>query len=300
MRNPKPIFTFKDGLEVYATTGDIEAFLHGGGVVFRIPRRDKYFWQFWERRKLHQKNFEVYTAAITSNILESYAFADLEELSACSQVPPKKIVRRSTSSDPVHRAQLLGLIVDIYGASSVDPTRKPEIVTPWELKNRWGELFGCSAENVPQLDVEDYLIYPVADRFYCCGCMNGDFLGRYPSKRQCLCAISDHMHKIGDMDANTFFENNKDELELISFDPIKYKNKLPFKNKKLPKGQWNNYIAKFKSSKLKEKELKKDFELQSDILKQRSQHAQRNARYNRVANARKAAKRAARGWRDLP
>jgi len=264
--------------------------------VYKIPRRDKYFWQFWYKRPLHQKNFEVWTAPVPKDLLDTHSFIKIEELAVCGQISKRDVVKQAASSDVRERAKLLGLIVDIYGAASVDPNRKSELLSPWELKNRWGELFGASSHDVPQIDVEDYLIRKIADQMYECGSMEGHYFGRFSTKKECVCAISDHMHKSGDISANTFVEYKNDQLEFILFDPTKYTKKLPFKNKKIPNGQWINYISKYKTSKLKDKELKKDFKSQADVLKQRKMYAQSNARYNRIQSARKSAKRAAKLW----
>lgn len=112
----RPIITLEDGTEVLETTGDVDAFAHGGGVLFREPRRRDLFWTFWSERELGEKNFLVFTAPVPSNVIEFFE-PDLSEVALVSGISIRDLRKLGRSKDPSERMQIMTAL-DFDGSRS--------------------------------------------------------------------------------------------------------------------------------------------------------------------------------------
>jgi len=208
----KPILTLEDGTQVLETTGDADALQYGGGVLYRSPG-DGVAWDFWEAP---EKNFLVYSADASKDILERHEVVDLHELVlyGAGEVTEKEILRLSKSEDPRARLQVLALIYGGYGASELDP-RGPVEMTKFNLVMKWGFLFGMEKEGVEEVSQEDYMIRECGKRWEC-GRIDGHCLGRYVRYEDALAAVADNMKKVG-LFTNLFHEHSPGKLELVQW-----------------------------------------------------------------------------------
>ena len=198
----RPILTLEDGVEVLTTTGDVDAFMHGGGVLFREPRRREIFWTFWEPRKNGDKNFIVFTAPVPDNIIE-YFKPDIHELMIISGLKKPDIIRLSRSKNPIERLDIVMLILDCNGPSRIDPNHEPKIVSFFELSKQWGILFGYDHNSTTKIECDDFIIRE-RDSYYECGSVDGKYLGKYHSYKEALCAVASCMRLLGRERSNLF------------------------------------------------------------------------------------------------
>ncbi len=219
----RPIITLSDGIEVLDTTGDLDAFEYGGGVVYRTPQKETY-WQFWEPRERGRKNFYVFTAPIPDKVLDFYDFVEPEILCTVGQIDKRELARISRSKDHKQRAFLVGIIKDAYGPSSIDPNETSEVLTPWELASRWGDVYGVSTDETPQANLEDYIVreHKQVGEAYECGRIEGAYFGRFETYEDALCAVAHAMAKGDGFSCNVFHEHEPGKLELIDWDPQEY------------------------------------------------------------------------------
>jgi hypothetical protein len=97
----KPIVTLRNDTAVLVTTGDMDAFKYGGGVVYKDGQGT--FWQFWDSREPGEKNYFVYTAPVPRKVLDYYD-APLEEICSVGDLDRREARRLSRSSNPSDRA----------------------------------------------------------------------------------------------------------------------------------------------------------------------------------------------------
>lgn len=229
----KPILTLRNGTEVLVTTGDMEAFKYGGGVVFR--NKSGIFWQFWNEREPGEKNFFVYTAPVPIKILEHYK-VEIGEICSVGDIKKTEARRLARSRSPKDRAELVFILRESRGPDGI--AGECEEVTPWELSSRWGSVFGLETEDVPKADLDDYIVREHATG-YECGRVDGEYFGRYKTYEEALRAVANDLLK-GNSGANLFHEHEPGSLELVDWDQKEHAGRASLQRKKLPTPLWQN------------------------------------------------------------
>ncbi len=283
----RPVITLADGIEVLDTTGDLNAFEYGGGVVYRTPDDDIY-WQFWEARDTGKKNFYVFTAPVPADVLSFYDFVERKMLGRIGGMDERELERLSRSRDPRERASLVSLIRDAHGPSSVDPNETSEVLSPWELTARWGDVYGKSPDEVEQIGLDDYVVREQKmGGGYECGRVRGIFLGRFKNYEMALVSIAKNMSQSDGFDFNVFHEHEPGRVERIDWDYEGYlKIKMPGKKKVVPMAFWKNAMKKYiDDDKIKER-IRNRRNKQSDDLKARQRSQPKLKREKRVERAR--------------
>ena len=237
----KPIFTLEDGTQVLETTGDADAIQHGGGVLYRSPG-DAVAWDFWDAP---EKNFLVYRADASRNVLERHEAVDLQELVLCGagEVTEKEILRLSKSADPRARLQVLALIRGGYGASELD-LEGPAEMTKFSLVSRWGFLFGMERDEVHEVSQEDYMVRGYGDRWEC-GRIDGHCLGRYVRYEDALAAVADNMKKV-ELFTNLFHEHSPGKIEFVQWEPEDHIGSGTIVRGKIRTAQWKIAMRQYK------------------------------------------------------
>lgn len=236
------IITLEDGVEVLETTGDLDAFAYGGGVVYKIPPHGDIFWQFWEEREPGQKNYHIYSSPVPIRIISEFPGLDIKELCLVGEITKKEITKLSLSKDPKERITLLQIIREANGPSFLDPDG-PEILSPWDLAARWGVVFGQEKDALPKIDYDDFLIRSRTNG-YEAGLVSGKYLGRHEDYESALSAISYYMKKSGLSESNLFYEHEPYKIELIIWDPEKYDYRVD-KTKIRPSPYWRKEVKKY-------------------------------------------------------
>lgn len=285
----RPIFTLKNGIEVIGTTGDVDALAFGGGVVYREPRFHEVYWTFWPERPRGQKTFDVFTAPIPAEILE-YFEPDVRELSMASGFGSTEIRKLSRSKDPLERLEIVKAIKDCNGASRVDPSHVPEEVTPFEMAERWGEVFHISTDGIPMIEYGDYIVRETKMASYECGRMDGTYLGRFEEFKFALCAVADDMRKNGTDEANLFHEHEFGKLELVRWDPETFIGKLPRRRGKLPEAHWRNLAKRYIRSESRKKGIDSRLKSQKQVTRQRKRQMAKSSQQARIERARSIGK----------
>jgi len=280
----KPIITLQDETEVLEMTGDVDAFEHGGGVLFREPIHKDCYWQFWRGRNDGEKNYVVFTAPIPSDVLEFFA-ADVKELAKYSDIQTQLLRRLSRSKDPKERLQVVMAMRDVHGPSAIDPNQEPEILSPWELAERWGEVFGVCRGEIPSVDFEDYIIREAKQGGYECGCVDETYFGRFRTYKHALCAIAEHMRKV-DSNANTLFEHAPGKLELVIWDHHEFLDKDHSPIAKRNKVRWRAFVRQFSDENMRARAIQKRSQKQKSVMKKRAREKQKLAQRDRIAKAR--------------
>ncbi len=281
----RPIITLEDGTEVLDTTGDVDAFEYGGGVLFRAPDRRGIFWSFWSGRDLGEKNYRVFTAPIPLDVIEFFE-PDPNELSKISEIHIRDIRKMGRSKNPIERLQVVMAIRDCDGASRVDPAHEPEIVSLYELSARWGAVFGLETDKVSMIELEDFIIRETVHKDYECGCVDGTYLGRHTEYKHALCAIADFMKHYGLERSNVFHEHEQGQLELVVWELETFVDKIPKRRAKLPEARWRNAMKRYVTSEILRKGITKQTQGQRNVVKERRRASARIAQKDRVARAR--------------
>jgi len=281
----RPIITLEDGTEVLETTGDLDALEYGGGVLFREPRRRDVFWSFWSERPDGQKFFELFTAPVPSDIIEFFK-PDLKEIALVSGIELRDIRRLAKSKNPVERLEIVQAIRDCNGPSSVDPSRTPERVSPFEMANRWGAVFDVAPEGVPMIEMDDFLVRETKYGNYECGCVDGNYLGRFDTFKKALCAVADYMHQHGLAESNLYHEHEFGKLELVGWEPETFIGKLPRRRGKLPESPWRNLMKKYINSETRKKGVGKRLKAQKQVVRQRQRRMAKSNQQARIERAR--------------
>jgi hypothetical protein len=281
----RPIITLEDGTEVLKTTGDMDALEHGGGVLFREPRYREVYWTFWSGRPMGQKNFEVFTAPVPEDVIEFFD-PDLNELSFVSGYKVRDMRRMGRSKKPTERLGVVMAIQECSGSSFIDPSKTPEIISPYEMTNRWGSVFGVHPDGVPMIEYEDFLIRESKRGDYECGCVDGTYLGRFDTFKKALCAVADHMNQNGLLESNLFHEHEFGKLELISWDVQTFIGKSVRRRGKLSGASWRNLMKKYVKLEARKKGIQKRLRSQKQVAKVRQRQAARNTQQKRVERAR--------------
>jgi len=287
----KPILTLEDGTQVIQTTGDQDAFEYGGGVVYIEPRGRHAYWQFWRARDEGQKNYEVWTAPIPRDVLAHFQKADVNELSIVGDISTKQIKKDSRSRNLRDRAELVSIICDAMGPSEVDPDGEPDLICPFDLKARWGPVFGVLLDEVPQVDIEDYIVRARSPEGYECGCVDGTYLGRYARYEDCLNVIAGHIEQAHqDREPNVFHEHEPGALELVEWDRDRAKATKPPQRRKLPSSPWRNAMRGYAAQTNKLERARREKRRGDKVLKARQRAAsaaERKQRRQKVRNIRK-------------
>ena len=281
----RPIITLEDGTEVLDTTGDVDAFEHGGGVLFRPPDRRGIFWCFWSARALGEKNFMVFTAPVPGDVLE-YFDPDVKELSIVTGMDPRDIKRLSRSKNYGERLEIVMAIRDCNGASRVDPSHEPDIMSKYELSERWGPVFGVDTRDVPMIELLDFIICETVHGDYECGCVDGSYLGRHSEYKFALCAIADFMKRYDLGGSNVFHEHDHGQLELVIWEPETFVGKIPKRRGKLPEARWRNAMKRYVTSEIRRKGIDRQTKTQRNVQRDRRRAAARIAQKDRVERAR--------------
>jgi len=281
----RPIITLEDGTEVLDTTGDVDAFEHGGGVLFRSPDRRGIFWSFWSARAPGEKNFSVFTAPVPSDVLE-YFDPDVKELSIVTGMDPRDIKRFSCSKNHGERLEIVMAIRDCNGASRVDPSHEPDIMSKYELSERWGPVFGVDSSDVPMIELHDFIIRETVHGDYECGCVDGSYLGRHSEYKFTLCAIADFMKRYDLERSNLFHEHDHGQLELVTWEPETFVGKIPKRRGKLPEARWRNSMKRYVTSEIRRKGIDRQTKTQRNVQRDRRRAAAKIAQKDRVERAR--------------
>lgn len=238
----KPIFTLEDGTQVLETTGDAEAFDYGGGVLYRAGK--SCYWDFWDTP---DKNYFVYRADASRHILDRYD-VELDELHLASagEISKKDLERLSSHANPRARLQILMLIKDSYGATTLDE-EGPIEMTKFELACKWGFLFGVEKETIEEISKEDYLIREFSSLWEC-GRVDGHFLGRFKKYEHALAAVAEDMKKVG-LYTNLFHEFSVGNIELVQWEPPSFVGRGCSVRGKMPTAQWKVAMRRYTTRK---------------------------------------------------
>jgi len=228
----KPIFTLADGTQVLETTGDADALQYGGGVLYRAPG-DIVMWDFWDAP---EKNFYVYSADASVNVLDRYE-VDVDELLlvGAGEISAKDLVKLSASKDPRARLQVLSLIRAAYGASHLD-SEGPIETTKFNLASHWGFLFGVEKEDIEEISQEDYMIREYKDAWEC-GRVDGLCLGKYKQYEHALATVAENMETVG-LVTNLFHEHAPGKIEIVQWNHEEHIGRGPLVRGKMPSAQW--------------------------------------------------------------
>jgi len=281
----RPIIRLENGIDVLKVTGDVDALAHGGGVLFREPRKHDIYWTFWEARDSGQKNFEVFTAPVPHDVIE-YFEPDLRELSIVSGIDLRELRKLSKSKDPVERLEVVSAIRYCNGASSVDPGRSPEMISPFEMVKRWGEAFGLSTEGIPMIEYDDYIVRETKNGLYECGCVDGSYLGRFEEFKHSLCAVADDMKKRGNDKSNLFHEHEFGKIELVKWDSNTFIGKLPRRRGKLPEAGWRNRMKEYLRAESRKKGIDRRLKSQKQVSRDRKRKMTKKSQQARIERAR--------------
>lgn len=287
----KPILTLEDGTQVLETTGDQDAFDYGGGVIYLEPKGRYAYWQFWRARDPDQKNYEVWTAPIPRDVLAHFSGVDISELCIVGDMDVKQVRKDSRSRNLRERAALVGVICDALGPSAVDPDGEPDIISPFELKARWGPIFGADLDGVPQVDIEDYIIRDRSPSGFECGCVDGTYLGRYKKYEECLNVIAGHIANAHqDREPNVFHEHEPGALELIEWDRSRAKPAKPPTRCKFPMAPWRHAMRRYAAETNKLERARREKQRGDKVLRARQRAAsiaEKKRRRDKVRNIRK-------------
>ena len=282
----RPILTLEDGTRVLDTTGDLDAFEYGGGVLYQEPRRREIYWQFWAPREPGDKTFAVFTAPIPPNVIEVFQ-PDLVELCKYSELEIQKVRRMSRSRDPKERLQVVIAMREVYGSSAIDPHGDPEIVTLWDLTERWGNVFGKELGEIPEIEFDDYIIRETQHESWECGCVDGTYFGRFEKYKHCLCAIAEHMQKVGTMRPNVMHEHAPGKLELVVWDPEEFLGKTyPRRRGTIPGPRWRAHMRKYASDLVRAEGIANRNSKQKSIMKKRKRAKQKLMQRDNLERAR--------------
>ncbi len=281
----RPIITLEDGTEVLSTTGDVDAFEHGGGVLFRDPDRREFFWSFWSARDRGQKNYYVFTAPVPADVIE-YFDPDMSELSIVSGMDERDIRRMGRSKNHDERLEIVMAIRECNGASRIDPSHEPETVSKYELAERWGKVFANKTSEVPMVEMDDFIIRETLHKDYECGCVDGTYLGRHSEYKFALCVIADFMSHHGLQNTNVFHEYEHGQLELVTWDPETFIGKAPVRRGKLPQARWRNAMKRYVTTEIRRKGIDRKAKAQKNVAKERRRAAAQIAQKNRMDRAR--------------
>jgi hypothetical protein len=281
----RPIIRLENGIEVLKTTGDVDALAYGGGVLYREPRFLDIYWTFWEGRERGQKNFDVFTAPIPEDVIE-YFDPDLKELCMVSGFDLRELRKLGRSKDPIERLDIVMAIRDCGGPSRVDPKHVPDEVSPFEMAERWGEVFDVSTNDIPMIEYEDYLVRETKNGRYECGCVDGTFLGRFDDFKYALCAVADHMRLRGSDDSNLFHEHDFGKIELVSWEPETFIGKLPRRRGKLPEAGWRNLVKRYVRAESRKKGIDNRLKSQKQVARQRKRRMTKQSQQARIERAR--------------
>lgn len=281
----KPIITLEDGTHILETTGDLDAFEHGGGVLFQEPRRKDTYWQFWRPREPGDKNYEVFTAPVPPKVIEVFE-PDLRELCKYSELELQTVRRMSRSRDPKERLQVVIAMREVYGASAIDPNGEPEVITPWELAERWGSVFGKELGEIPEVEYDDYLIREMEDGRWESGCIDGTYLGKFGRYKDALCAIAEHMRSIGSMQPNVMHEHGRGKLELVVWDPREFLDKINIRKRTVAGPRWRAHVRMYASAHDRAAGIAKRTSREKSIMKKRKRAKQRIRQNDLIERAR--------------
>lgn len=282
----RPIITLEDGTEVLDTTGDVDAFKYGGGVLFRTPKRKDLYWQFWSEREMGSKNFAVFTAPVPENVLDFYR-PDINDLCKYADIERQKIRRYARSKKPSDRLRIVMAIAEVYGPSRVDPDHDPEIMTKHDLALRWGSIFEDSVEEIPAIEGDDYIVRETKYGDYESGCVDGTYFGRFEDYKHALCAIANHIETVGSWDSNVMHEHEAGKLELVVWDPHDFMGKIKTRRGKLPVAAWRLAMKKYVNEENLSNAIRKRNKKRKSVAKKRRREAQRLSRQDRIDRARK-------------
>ncbi len=283
----RPILTLSDGIEVLDTTGDLDAFEYGGGVIYRTLQRDIY-WQFWEPRDSGAKNFFVFTAPVPEQVLKFYDFADVKILCTVGCMEGREIERISRSRDPKERASLVGIIKDAYGPSSVDPDETSEVLSPFDLAARWGDVYGKSTEEIPQANLDDYIVreQKMGDG-YECGRVDGRYIGKFKSYGLSLAAVAHEMSRTEGFTCNVFHEHEAGKLEMVEWDAQEYLQiSLPTRKRVVATAFWKNSMKKYIDDDKIKARIRDRHKSQKGVMKARQRSQAKLNREKRIEQAR--------------
>lgn len=240
----KPIITLEDGTRVLETTGDQEALEYGGGVVYRDSSGA--FWSWWDIPDPGYKNYIVFTVALTRGFIEDLEL-DIEEIAMATfgEMSPKQLLKLSRSKSITDRFAAAQAARDAVGSSGLCP--EPDEVTPYEMAERWGEVFGVDVDEVAMLDHEDYMVRETR-RGIECGQIGGRMLGRFEEYEHALRAVADDMERTGETGANLYHEHAPGRLELVVWDPSKRCGRPYPKKAVLPQAIWQNEMRRYRKS----------------------------------------------------
>lgn len=281
----RPIITLEDGTEVLETTGDVDAFAHGGGVLFREPRRRDLFWTFWNERESGEKNFLIFTAPIPDDVVGFFE-PDLNEVAMVTGINIRDLRKMGKSKDPSERLQIMIALRDCYGPSAIDPDRDPEMVSYHELVARWGDVFSKHPKDIPMVDYDDFIVRETKYGDYECGCVDGKYFGRYPEYRFALCAIADFMKESAITGSNVFHEHEFGKLELVAWEPDTFVGKIAKRRAKLPEARWRNLMLKYSTQEIERKGIERRTSSQKNSIKRRQRKASQLANKRKIERAR--------------
>lgn len=281
----RPIITLEDGTEILETTGDVDAFEHGGGVLFRTPRRKDVYWQFWREREMGTKNYAVFTAPVPLNVIDFYQ-PDINELCEFGEIDRQAVRRLSRSKKPKDRLRIVMAICEVYGPSRVDPDHEPELMTPWDLAHRWGAVFERGVDEIPAIEADDYIVRESKFGDYESGCVDGTYFGRFRTYKEALCAVANHIEKVGSWDSNVMHEHAPGKLELVVWDPNEFMGKLKSRRGKLPVAGWKLAMKKYSDDERMKAAIRKRNSKRKSTMKRRRRQAQRLQQQERIERAR--------------
>lgn len=287
----RPIITLGDGTEVLETTGDVDALVYGGGVLYKDPDGNV-FWTFWPPPGSGGKNYTVFTAAVPKNIIDHYR-PDIKELELVTGIDPRSIRRFGSSRKPSDRLRIVMAICDCIGPSGIDLPDGPELLTAHDLASRWGHAFGVDPDDVPKLSSNDFIVRKIPSGQYDCGSVDGVYLGRHSRYREALCAIADFIDSKNLHSSNVYQEDSSGNLDLVVWEYKSFAGKVRGP-KILSSSAWKSSMKPYVASEIKNKSIDKALDTGKSTARARNRAAAKISRSKRISRAKEIGRSIAR------
>jgi len=104
-------------MKKYGTTGDVNAFEYGGGLVFDKGNGPE--WWVWDEPD-EGGDLLVYRVSVPEDVLEYYNWADVDAVARSTGESVMDIKRRGSSKNPLNRVRAMESIAGHYGIMEFD------------------------------------------------------------------------------------------------------------------------------------------------------------------------------------
>jgi len=122
-------------VSVIGTTGDVDPFSYGGGVIYKAG--DSVVWEWWDEPETDDPNerIMVYRRHLDGDVLATFPADMVKSAAAAVGVPVSELRSASKSKNPMDVQRALEAVVLTWGPIEVD--QYPIELTLSQLKKRW-------------------------------------------------------------------------------------------------------------------------------------------------------------------